>query len=233
MQIKLTIFDLVGTTVYDDGFVKHTLFDTLRDHGVFVGWESIGRVMGLASPQAIERLTELRLGSDKEFEKAKMEEIYQDFLSRMKHFYLSDPQVCEIEGTTELFQHLRESGIKIGVETGLDRQVTDAILNRLGWYDKIDFSVSSDDVKLGRPSPDMIFKAMEMAGISDPLEVMKVGDTIYDIIQGNAAGCGIVVGVTTGSYLREELAVYNCTRILESLTELPAQLNSGKLVLEA
>lgn len=108
------------------------------------------------------------------------------------------------------------------LDTGFDRAITQAIVDRLGWQrdGKIDFSVTSDEVAQGRPYPDLIFKAMELTGVTDPGSVMKVGDTPSDLQEGSAGGCRYVVGVTTGAFTRKELALYPHTHIVDQLAEI-------------
>jgi phosphoglycolate phosphatase-like HAD superfamily hydrolase len=47
---------------------------------------------------------------------------------------------------------------------------------------------------------------MELAGVTDARKVAKVGDTISDLQEGDAAGCGWIIGVTTGAFSRELFA---------------------------
>ena len=69
----------------------------------------------------------------------------------------------------------------------------------------INFSVTSDEVPRGRPYPDLIHRAMQLAGVRAPWNVIKVGDTPFDLLEGLAANCGLVVGVTYGTHSRAEL----------------------------
>jgi phosphoglycolate phosphatase-like HAD superfamily hydrolase len=41
-----------------------------------------------------------------------------------------------------------------------------------------------------------------------------------DIEEGRNAGCGIVVGVTTGAYTRDQLEAYHPDHIIDGLQEL-------------
>ena len=63
---------------------------------------------------------------------------------------------------------------------------------------------------------------MALTGVSDPQAVAKVGDTPSDLLEGRAAGCGLVIGVTNGTHTREELAPHPHTHLIGSLRELPA-----------
>ena len=62
----------------------------------------------------------------------------------------------------------------------------------------IDNYISSEQVKLGRPYPYMINRLMTMNDISNPYNVIKVGDTENDILEGLNAECGLSIGVLTG-----------------------------------
>ena len=63
----------------------------------------------------------------------------------------------------------------------------------------LDSVATSDEVAHGRPHPDMICHLMASLGIPDPSRVAKVGNTRAELEEGTGAGCGLVIGVTTGS----------------------------------
>jgi phosphoglycolate phosphatase-like HAD superfamily hydrolase len=75
-------------------------------------------------------------------------------------------------------------------------------------------------VERGRPFPDLIFRATELTHIKDAKNVAKVGDTASDMQEGNAAGCGLVVGVTTGAFSRKDLEMEKHTHLIENVQEL-------------
>ena len=55
--------------------------------------------------------------------------------------------------------------------------------------------------------------------------VAKVGDTPVDLDEGLSAGCGLVVGVTTGSFPRVQLEGHTLgVRIVDSVMDVPALL---------
>jgi phosphonatase-like hydrolase len=103
-----------------------------------------------------------------------------------------------------------------------DRQIADALIARLGWQEQklIDGSVTSDEVLRGRPFPDLIYKAMGLTHTKDPRRVAKVGDTASDLREGSSAGCGWVIGVTTGAFTRTELLQEEHTHLVENVDEI-------------
>ena len=62
---------------------------------------------------------------------------------------------------------------------------------------------------------------MRRLGVGDTRAVAKVGDTRADLEEGTNAGCGLVVGVTTGSFTRAQLEAYPHTHIVASVADVP------------
>lgn len=227
MPIELIVFDLAGTTVKDNKDVHQALQKALAAHGVEISLEDANSVMGIPKPVAIRRLLEKRYRGSRPITSDWIAEIHNGFVTGMIHFYKTDPSVGEKEGVEETFKKLKARNVKVVVDTGFDRQITDPLLDRLGWrrHSLIDASVTSDEVDRGRPYPDLIFKAMELTNTKHACNVAKVGDTVSDMEEGRAAGCGWVVGVTTGAFSKEELREAKPTHLIEQVSELFNILN--------
>jgi phosphonatase-like hydrolase len=222
MGIELVVFDLAGTTVKDNFDVHKVLRRALAKHGVTVSDEDANDVMGIPKPVAIKTLLLKRYTGPNDISGEWITQIHHDFVEGMVEFYRDNPFVEERKGTTETFIRLKNLGIKIFVDTGFDRKIADVILDRLGWLSNklIDGSVTSDEVFFGRPYPDMIYKAMELAGVSDSQRVAKVGDTTSDLEEGLNAGCKHVIGITTGAHSREKLSNFFHTHLINNIDEV-------------
>lgn len=217
--MKLFVFDMAGTTIYDQNHVGTALQGALKKFGHDFSIEDINVVMGFEKPVAIkELLNSKKVAYTEEF----VEDIHKDFVEQMIAYYSTSEEVKPTENVLEVFAYLRAKGIKVGFDTGFSRPIADTIFNRLGWQlgSDFDFTVTSDEVEHGRPYPHMIFKAMEQFGIDDSRLVAKVGDTASDLEQGMNAGCGLVIGVTTGAYTRSELEQSAHHHIIDNLMEI-------------
>ena len=130
----------------------------------------------------------------------------------------------------QTFARLKKAGLRVILDTGFSRPIVDTILARLGWRNSalIDATVASDEVPRGRPHPDLVMKAMELAGVRQSQAVAKIGDTPSDLEEGLAAGCGFVIGVTNGSHTAAQLQPYHHTHLIANLGELPAILLNGE-----
>jgi len=222
-QIKLAVFDMAGTTIHDEDNVAKAFQSALNDHGYpSVTLQEANEKMGYSKPQAIRELLEIHEPDTAKITDQLIDKIHTDFVAGMLNYYATDPGIRAVEDAEMVFDALHAMGIKVGLDTGFSRDITDIILKRVGW-DKgnyIDASAASDEVVQGRPFPFMIQKIMAELGINDPQQVIKIGDTEVDINEGHNAGCLMSIGVTSGVFTAEELLPHRPTYLVESLTEL-------------
>jgi phosphonatase-like hydrolase len=224
-MIELVVFDMAGTTVHDGDAVNSSFCAALAGAGVETDPAVVNTVMGLPKPAAI-RLLLARAG--RRVVEEEVNAIHETFVWRMCGHYATDPSVREIPGAAAAFAALRRAGMKVALNTGFNRAVADVLLTRLGWRSPavIDADVTSDEVPRGRPHPDMIRLLMARLGIANASHVAKVGDTQADLEEGVNAGCGLIIGVTTGSYTAEQLRSCPHSHILTSVAEVPRLLLS-------
>jgi len=224
-NIQLVIFDIAGTTVADNGQVADAFIEAFRTTGIELPAEEVKKVMGFRKIDAVRLLLDKfspdnPSGAERE---SLITEIHDRFIRGMISFYRQDPDLKPLPYAEKLFSWLQEKGIKIALNTGFTRAITDAILQRLHWDNGaggINRVICSDEVPQGRPSPDMINRLMADLGVASADSVLKVGDTEVDVQEGRNAGCGLVVSVTTGAYTRAQLQQYHPDHIIDNLEEL-------------
>lgn len=206
-MIKLVVFDIAGTTLQDDNIVFKAFQDSFLEYGLLPSTELINKVMGLSKPTAILFiLKELSIKSKINLDSVEFcNHILFKFRKKIIDYYSDPLNTIEIPGTSKTFEELHKKDIKVALDTGFSSDITALIMrNVIGWKDLVDMTVSSDEVKQGRPYPYMIFKIMESLQIESVKEVMKVGDTISDIMEGINAGCTQTIGVLSGNCSRED-----------------------------
>ena len=219
MSVKLVVFDMAGTTVSDDNHVAKAFQKAFRENGIDIALGSANPLMGYHKPLAIQMLLEQSgIRHDTLF----IDKIHEDFENEMIDFYEYAAEVKPISGAENVFETLKERGIRVALNTGFSRSIADTIVQRFQWRKKglVDDLIGSNEVEKGRPYPFMIVKLMERAGINDPSEVAKIGDTTVDIEEGINAGCMYVVAVTTGACDRNELEKMHPTHIVNDLSEI-------------
>jgi phosphonatase-like hydrolase len=128
----------------------------------------------------------------------------------------------------ELFEAMRKRGTKIYLNTGFNKKIAEIIVKQLDLKKMIDGFIGSDEVKKGRPHPDMILLAMKRAEVEYSHKVMKIGDTVSDLYEGFSAGCAWNIGVLTGAQTYNELLTAPYTQILNNLERVVATFEKKK-----
>ncbi len=217
---SLVVFDMAGTTVRDKGNVAESFIQALAQHHINVPVEEVNKVMGWRKKEAIKILLQKFHTVDETL----IETIHEQFTQNMIDFYKNDEDLKALPFAEDVFTTLRNQNMKVTLNTGFTKTITDVLLEKLKWQNGnlVDDVIASDEVKEGRPHPFMIQELMKRHGIENASSVVKVGDTEVDILEGRNAGCGLVVAVTTGAYTRAALEEYHPDKIIDSLHELPS-----------
>ncbi len=219
----LVVFDLAGTTLHASDQVPAAFRQAFERFGIDLADAAIDEVRGLSKREAIERLVQRhRKQADLQIPQA----IYAEFRSLLTKAYEESP-VEAIAGTDETFAWLDSRDVKIALSTGFDRDLASQLIRMAGWADAVGTVVCGDDVRRGRPAPDLIFCAMERLRCDDVRSVAAVGDTTADLQAANNAGVGWVVGVLTGAHTAEQLRCCHTTAIIPSVRELPSVFSSS------
>lgn len=222
-MFELIACDMAGTTIDEHADVYRALENAVREFGVEVKAEDLQHWMGAEKKEAIKSLIELGGGSASD---EQVDAQFDRFRELLLGYYQENPPVA-LPGVVEALQQLAASGTKIALTTGFSRDVTDIILDGLGWKvgpgELLDAVVAGDETAAGRPAPHMIHRAMELTGVRDVAKVVAAGDTANDLLAAHHAGVH-GIGVLTGKLGREDLEWHPHTAILESVAVLPEYL---------
>jgi phosphonatase-like hydrolase len=217
-MIRMIIFDMAGTTIDEDNVVYKTLLAAIKDHGYdFTLEEVMAAGAGREKKQAIQSVLKLHEIDDEKISG----EIYDHFsilLNEAYHYLKVKPQ----PNAVDLFRVLRDQHILIVLNTGYRSETAWSLIDKLGWRMGVEFDdlITASDVKNSRPHPDMILLAMHKFAITEPAEVIKVGDSVTDVEEGRNAGCALSIGITTGAHSYEQLLSANPDFIINDLSEL-------------
>lgn len=223
-SVKLVVLDVGGTIIQDGGEVQDSFVAALQHHDVPVTQAEIKEWKGAAKAEVIRHFVQARTKLDRAAQERLVDQTYIEFRERLEARYRSSTR--PIEGAEKAFQKMRDQGYTLVTTTGFYKGLTETILKSLGWQAYFAACISSDDVPHGRPSPFMIFRAMEAALVDDVRQVVNVGDTPLDLQAGNNAAVRGVVGVLTGVNDAERLGRDRHTHLLPSVASLPELLHA-------
>src|ERR1700694_5400118 len=220
-KIKLVIFDIGGTIIEDNGEVIEAFSAALEANGVNATQAELTEMKGASKRTVIAQFVERQWGKDTVGNDVRIAKTYEDFKKQLESSF-SNGGVKPIRGAVATFDWLKAQNIICATTTGFYKSVTDGILKSAGWRDTFCANVCSEDVKIGRPAPFMIFRAMEETGVGDVREVLNIGDTRLDLQAGNRAGVLGVIGVLTGIQKEDRLRQESPSQLISSVADVPA-----------
>ena len=218
-SIKLLVCDMAGTTVNEGGLVYKTLYETIKGYDIYIKPEDMKNWYGVNKTEVLQHF----INTDNEYKdnEAILPQMLDSFKKNLKKKYFEDKSIKLMDpGLPDLFNSFRERGIKIALNTGYSVDIQEALIENLNMRDFIDGYISSESVPHGRPEPFMIQELMSRYNITDSKEVVKIGDSINDILEGKNAGCASSLGVLSGAETKENLIKNGADSVLNSVMDL-------------
>jgi HAD superfamily hydrolase (TIGR01509 family) len=214
---RAAVFDVDGTLVDTNHLHVTTWWEAFRQAGHRVPMHAVHRAVGLASTDLIGHL----LGEDRDTDQdtrlsAAHKALYGQYFDRLP----------ALPDAAELLRRLAGEGWKVVLATSAGGAELSALRRAIDADDAIHATASADDVAAGKPAPEPVEHALELAGVPAERAVF-VGDTVWDMRAGSRAGVRCV-GVLCGGLPRADLeeagadAVYaDPADLLASLRESP------------
>jgi phosphonatase-like hydrolase len=219
-SIRLIVCDMAGTTVNEGGIVYKTLYKTIKDYGIQIEENDISKWYGANKTEVLNHF----LVHDPKFKNQSLQilpELLENFKINLKKSYFEENCLSLIDPELPtLFNTIRNSGIKIALNTGYSRDIQSGIIDKLNMDNFVDGYISSEDVLDGRPQTYMINTLMKRFNIQNSKEVVKIGDSVNDIKEGKNARCKYSVGVLSGAETKENLVNIGADFVINSVMDL-------------
>jgi len=221
-NIDLLVCDMAGTVVQEGGIVYETLQRVMVEDGLDVPDDAMHPWHGAKKEAVIEHFAAIA-GTRPEDMEGRIVKIADNFLKAIEDSYFSENSgVTMIDPNLEAWiKSLQAGGVKVALDTGYPARIQHGLVKKFGFDKLVDGYISAYEVKEGRPYPYMIHQLMERLGIENVRRVAKVGDSVRDIEEGHNAGCGLVIGVTSGADSAEDLLAAGADMIADVITDLP------------
>lgn len=215
---RAAVFDVDGTLVDTNHLHVVTWWEAFRQAGHRVPMHAIHRSVGLGSTDLIARL----LGEDRDKDRdeelnAAHTTLYAQYFDRLPAF----------EDAGRLLRRLHENDWAVVLATSASGPELNALRKALDADDAITATASADDVEQGKPAPEPVEHALELAGVA-PGRAVFVGDTVWDMRAGSRAGVRCVA-VLCGGIARADLEEAGATEVYRDPADLLASLADGPL----
>lgn len=206
-KIEMVVFDWAGTTVDYGSSAPCTVFEKVFSaKGIHLTKEEINKPMGMEKKAHIRELLSTESGRKQwkelygaDWTEEDVEKLYVMFEETL--YEVVAEYSVPIDGVVETVNKLRENGVKIGSTTGYTSQMMEQVIPRaehMGY--KADCVITPDVTGASRPTPFMLYECMRQLNVYPPCAVVKVGDTVVDMLEGKNAGAWSI-GILEGSNL--------------------------------
>lgn len=215
--IRTVFFDLDGTLIDSRELIlssyRHAMETVLGEVLPDARWlETLGR------PLAVQLRDFARDGDQ-------ADEMLAAYLEHNERAH--DDLLKSFPGVRAYVARLREEGFRLGIVTSKRREGTLRGLESCGyptgWFAAI---VTATDLEASKPDPDPVLLALKRAGEEAPGRTLYVGDSVYDMRSGRAAGT-LTAAALWGSHDRDLLLREEPDYRLESIEDLDAILTGG------
>lgn len=223
--VSLVCCGLIGTMVDDRGMVDRAYSEAIATQGVVTGTAAYARCMAQVHQSrgqyAVDVLGPMFPDSQARAQAAHvvLDRSFCDAIGRMG--------VTPVPGAEEVIDKLAGAGIRICLITSFSRRVLTAVLDTLGWWDRVNLALTPQDVPRGSPWPDLVLTAMLRLGVADVRETAIAQDAESGILCGRRAGAGIVAGVLTGAHSASRLRRAGATHLIPTVAQLPELLHAA------
>ena len=205
------IFDFDGTLADTRAGIVATAQEVLRRMGLPAADE--GRLVATIGLPLRENFTRGAGLSEEDADRAV--EIYRQIFDEV-----AVPCISAFEGVGEVLAALSGRGVPMAVATSRGQRSLEMLMHHLGFDRFIPpercFGVES--VARPKPAPDIVRVILGHLGV-EPGETLVVGDTVFDIQMGKAAGC-YTCGVSYGNQTADQLAAASPDYIVDDLRKL-------------
>ncbi|MFD5405517.1 HAD family hydrolase [Streptomyces griseorubiginosus] len=210
---RAAVFDVDGTLVDTNHLHVTTWWEALRQAGHQVPMHAVHRAIGLGSGDLVAHLLGDERDKDQDAElSAAHKALYGQYFDRLP----------ALRDAGRLLRRLDHEGWRVVLATSAGGAELSALRRAIDADDAITATASADDVEEGKPAPEPVEHALELAGV--PAEnAVFVGDTVWDMQAGSRAGVRCV-GVLCGGIPRADLEEAGAQAIYDDPAHLLADL---------
>ncbi|MCX5205287.1 HAD family hydrolase [Streptomyces sp. NBC_00237] len=213
---RAALFDVDGTLADTNHLHVVTWWEAFRQAGHEVPTHDIHHAIGLGSADLIAHL----LGDDHDPDEV---ESLSDAHSTLYGTYFD--RLLALSGARELLHTLHSRGWRIVLATSAGGPELKALRRAIDADDVIAGIASADDVEQGKPAPDPVHRALEIAGC-EAGDAVFVGDTVWDMRAGTRAGVH-TVALLSGGIPRADLVEAGAAEVYGGPAELLAELDGS------
>ncbi len=211
---KSFLFDMDGTLVDTFSLIYESFNSALKENGKeeLTKSDFDKKLFGKPIDSTAQRL----IGTTSDEELLKILKCFEGY------WFKNLDKVKVFKNVAVTLERLKLDGYKLGVVSTSPRNVISETLKQCGIHDFFDVFIGEEDAEHKKPHHEPVTNALNALGVK-PEEAVFVGDTVYDVLAGKAAGCYTVF--LLNDYNGEVLEKSEPDQVIRNISEL---LENGK-----
>ncbi|KAG5245970.1 hypothetical protein OIU76_001836 [Salix suchowensis] len=181
--VAAVILDLDGTLIHTDGILSDVLKAILLKYGKQWDGREAQKIVGktpLEEATIVVEDYELPCSTD-------------EFVTQITPLLYD--QFCNIKalpGANRLIKHLSDHNVPLALASNSPRAYVESKISyQQGWKESFSVIIAGDEVRAGKPSPDIFLEAAKRLGI-EPSRCLVIEDSLPGVTGGKAAGMEVV-----------------------------------------
>ncbi|GFP80039.1 bifunctional riboflavin kinase/fmn phosphatase [Phtheirospermum japonicum] len=211
-DIRAVILDLDGTLLNTEQVTRDILKNFLVKYGKVPDAEKDRKRLGMSNKEAA-------IGVVTDYELPLTPEQFIEEIMPMYHGLWQKAK--PLPGVNRLMRHLRKHGVPFALASNsVTKNINSKISLHEGWKENFAAILGSDQVKSGKPSPDIFLEAANRMNV-DPVHCFVIEDSVVGVKAGKAAGMKVLAVPS----LQVESHIYSMAdTIIHSLLEFQPEL---------
>lgn len=215
-MIKAVIFDMDGLLINSEPVWFRAKKELMAEINFEWTWEDQEQSMGVSTQTWVNYLYE------KANKKLSKDEILNGVIERMKHYY-SIGEIDLMPGANEALQFAKKY-FKVGLASGSYKDLLYRAVNVNKWENIFEEILSSDDLKSGKPNPEIYLKVINKLSVA-PSETVVLEDSRDGIIAGVAAGAKVIAVPGKEVPVPKE-TLNSAAAVIETLLDFPTTIKN-------
>ena len=216
-MIKAILFDMDGTLIDDEKFTISSKIIEGKKYGYNVKREDVLNSLGMSKESSREHFKSI-YGEDFPVE----ELAHQRFVYIVK--YMKEYGIKLKPYVKKIIHFCSKNDIKMGICTSTTREKVNEYSKYGDLFNNFDFIVTGDEIKNGKPSPDIFLKGLELAQVNKD-ECLVIEDSNIGVEASLNAGIEVIMipdlVKPRGKTLINRVKVYkNLNEVIELLKEI-------------
>lgn len=211
-KVLAVILDLDGTLLNTEKATKDILKEFLARYGKAVDRDKEDKRLGVMYMESVTSIV-------KDYDLPLTPQQFSTEIMPLYHHKW--PLAKPLPGANRLIKHLHKHGVPFALASNsVTRNIEKKISHQDGWKQSFSTVLGSDQVKFGKPSPDIFLEATKRMGI-DAACCLVIEDSLVGVMAAKAAGMKVVaVPSLQAQYDRYSIADY----VLHSLLDFQPEL---------